>query len=58
MIRTLSPEEKMMQFKERIEKEVEIQFDQSLVCKFPKYHTPAVWKKKISLPTVKGMPAT
>lgn len=47
-----------IQFKGRIGKEVEIRLDQSLVyVKFPKYHTPTVWKKRVSLPTVKGMPA-
>lgn len=46
MVRALSPEEKTIQFKGRIEKEVEIRFHQSLVCvKFPKYHTPTVEKR-------------
>lgn len=43
MIRAPSPEEKTIQFKGRVEKEVEIRFNQSLAyVKSPKYHTPTV----------------
>lgn len=49
MIRALSPGKKTIQFKGRIEKEVEIRLDQSLVyVQFPKYHPPTVWKKRVS----------
>lgn len=41
-----------------MEKEVEIGLDQSLACvRFPKCHTSAVGKTRLSLPMVKSMPA-
>lgn len=45
----LSPENNTIEFKERIEKEVEIRLDLSLAyINFPKYHVSTVWKKLIS----------
>lgn len=43
MMRALSPEEETVQFKGRVEKDVEIRIDWSLASnKFSKYHTPTV----------------